>query len=130
MDAEKDKIYGNKRFGCTYQSFIIHAPRYMAHLSDQLRRANVPIIRKRLSSLWEAYDLPEIGPVELVINASGLGAKSLIGIEDNKVFPARGQTVLVKAPGVKTCVMHTEGFYVPTDGTGSKCLRPHIHYEA
>ncbi len=36
------------------------------------------------------------------------------------MFPARGQTVLVKAPGVKTCVMHTEGFYVPSDGTGSK----------
>lgn len=40
--------------------------------------------------------------MKLVVNATGLGARSLIGVEDPKVFPARGQTVLVRAPGVRT----------------------------
>jgi len=45
-----------------------------------------------------------------VVNATGLGSKSLIGVEDDKVFPARGQVVLVDAPGVRKCVMQTDGF--------------------
>jgi hypothetical protein len=45
-----------------------------------------------------------------VVNASGLGSRWLIGVEDEKVFPARGQVVLVDAPGVRRCVMQTEGF--------------------
>jgi D-amino-acid oxidase len=50
------------------------------------------------------------GKVPLVVNATGLGARTMIGVEDSAVYPARGQTVLVKAPEVSRCVMHVEGF--------------------
>ena len=32
---------------------------------------------------------------------SGLGARSLFGVEDTKVYPLRGQTILVYSPNVK-----------------------------
>lgn len=86
----------------------MHAPNYLRHLAQQLRSSGVPILRKRLTSLEEAYSLslPSFGPVDLVINATGLGAKAIIGNKDaSDIYPIRGQTVLVKAPGVKTCYM-------------------------
>lgn len=58
-------------------------------------------MRKRVSSLDEAF--AHFGPVDFVVNATGLGAKSLLGVEDAAVYPDRGQTVLVRAPGVTTC---------------------------
>lgn len=50
------------------------------------------------------------GNVDLVVNATGLGAKSLLGVADDSVYPIRGQTVLVRAPDSwkKVCVMKTE----------------------
>jgi hypothetical protein len=66
----------------------------------------VPIIRHSLSSLDEAYTYSD-----LVINALGLGAKWLPGVQDDRVYAARGQTILVKAEKwKKVCVMHVEGF--------------------
>lgn len=58
-------------------------------------------MRKRVSTLDEAF--AHFGPVNFVVNATGLGARSLLGVEDASVFPDRGQTVLVRAPGVTTC---------------------------
>jgi hypothetical protein len=75
---------------------------YLTYLAEKLKSNGVPFIRQRVSALDEAYHIPQIGQVDLVINATGLGAKSLIGVQDPKVFPARGQTVLVKAPNVLT----------------------------
>lgn len=92
----------------SYKSFIMHAPNYLRHLAQQLRSAGVPIQRKRLTSLEEAYNLPSYGRVNLVINATGLGARSLLGNKDpSDIYPIRGQTVLVKVPQgwKKTCFM-------------------------
>ena len=84
----------------------MHAPNYLRQLAQTLRSSGVPIIRKRLTSLEEAYHLPSFNQVDLVINATGIGAKVLLGNKDTKdIYPIRGQTVLVKAPGVKTCYM-------------------------
>ncbi|TXT07599.1 uncharacterized protein COLE_04523 [Cutaneotrichosporon oleaginosum] len=93
--------------GVKYESYILHAPNYLKHLAAGLRARGVPLIRRRLASLDEAYDLPETGSVDLVVNALALGNKSLLGVEDDKMYPAQGQTVLVKAPLVNTCTMAT-----------------------
>lgn len=51
-----------------------------------------------------------------MINATGLGARSLLGVEDPKVFPARGQTVLVKAPQVRQCMSAKDSSRMPSTG--------------
>ncbi|OCF33381.1 D-amino-acid oxidase [Kwoniella heveanensis BCC8398] len=101
------------KYGVTYESYTLNAPLYLQHLARTLRAKGVPILRHRLSSLDEAYNLSTVGPVDLVINATGLGARSLIGVEDKAVFPAKGQTVLVRAPAVKTCYGQRDNHPVP-----------------
>jgi len=93
-------------------------------------------LKRRVSALDEAYDLalpqhlvekfglgPESGgrlTVDLVVNATGLGAKSLVGVEDDTVYPIRGQTVLVKSDLAggkgKRCYMGTRNLNVGPDG--------------
>jgi glycine/D-amino acid oxidase-like deaminating enzyme len=40
-------------------------------------------------------------PVKAVVICAGLGARGLGGVEDQSVFPIRGQTVLVRTPWIK-----------------------------
>nr|ODN86245.1 hypothetical protein L203_04363 [Cryptococcus depauperatus CBS 7841] len=44
--------------------------------------------------------------------ATGLDSQSLIDVEDKDVYSVRGQTVLDKAPGFKSYVMHAGNFNV------------------
>lgn len=99
---DKTDLPSGWEYGVGWDAFTLNAPSYLTHLAKKLRSAGVPFIRHRLSALDEAYDLPNLGPVGLVINATGLGSRSLIGVEDPLVYPAKGQTVLVRAPGVRT----------------------------
>ena len=100
--VDKSDLPSGWNHGLAWEAFTLNAPLYLNYIADKLKSHGVPFIRQRVSALDEAYDIPGIGPVDLVINATGLGAQTLIGVQDTKVFPARGQTVLVKAPNVKT----------------------------
>lgn len=62
--------------------------------------------RRTLLSLDEAFEVYE--GVSVVVNATGLGAKSLGGVEDPRVEPIRGQTVLIKT-NVTDCTMDSSG---------------------
>jgi D-amino-acid oxidase len=103
-------------------------------LTQSLKDQQVLFIKHRLSSLDEAYRLPlpahladELGTdlleVDLVINATGLGAKGLLGVMDEEVYPIRGQTVLVKsdfaAVDGKRCYMGTRNMAKDADGESS-----------
>jgi D-amino-acid oxidase len=103
--------------GYIYSSYVLNAPLYLQHLHKNLVAKGVPVIRKRITSLDELYNLPEVGPVDTVINASGLGARSLLGVEDREAYPIRGQTVLVRSD-VKVCLMGT--VRSPDKGTHKK----------
>lgn len=83
-----------------FDSFTLNPPRLLAYLSSRLKTAGVPMVRTRVSSLDEAR---AYCPAALLVNATGLGARSLLGVQDEAVHPVRGQTVLVRAPGVDTC---------------------------
>ncbi|TXT06147.1 hypothetical protein VHUM_03620 [Vanrija humicola] len=87
--------------GVSFTSFCLNPARLNAHLVARLKARGVPFIRARLGSLDEAF--AAVGNVDFVVNATGLGARTLLGVEDPAVFPIRGQTVLVRAPGVNTC---------------------------
>lgn len=89
------------KYGYTFESYTLNPVSYLSYLSRNLKSQNVPIIRKRVSSIDEAFTV--FNGISLVINATGLGSRSLLGVCDPLVHPARGQTVLVKAPNVTTC---------------------------
>lgn len=85
--------------GVHFESFTLNPHRLLAHYEAGLRARGVPLIRARLGSLADAFKWN----ARLVVNATGLGARALLGVEDAAVFPDRGQTVLVRAPSVGTC---------------------------
>jgi hypothetical protein len=89
-------IPGNFSKGTTFRSYITNAPNYLAWLSQECKKRGIPMVRHRLSALDQAYDLYALGlsmekgkTVDLVINCSALGARSLIGVEDESTSTAK-----------------------------------------
>ena len=88
----------------SFSSFTISVPRYTAWLVSQLRGRGVRFLRvPTVSSLSAAAAL--VPRAAVLVNATGLGARTLAS--DDAVHPIRGQTVLVRAPAVRRCVMKT-----------------------
>ncbi|MCA9686544.1 MAG: FAD-dependent oxidoreductase, partial [Myxococcales bacterium] len=85
--------------GLVFEAPVIEMPRYLPWLVGQLRRFGVEIIARRVDSLE-----PALAEAEVVINATGLGARELVG--DERVYPLRGQTVLVeRRPGLDRALL-------------------------
>ena len=69
-------------------------PLYLSYLQSQLISHGAAFVRRDLSHIREAFDFAPT-PVA-VVNATGLFAGKLGGVEDKNVFPTRGQTILVR----------------------------------
>jgi D-amino-acid oxidase len=72
---------------------------YLPWLQERFRRSGGQTVRRVIKSFDEV-------PGERVVNATGLAAGRLCG--DDAVFPVRGQTVLVRNPGLTTSVRDEE----------------------
>lgn len=57
----------------------------------------VTFVRAILERLSDVYAF--VPDAQLIINATGLGAKTLLDVQDESVYPIKGQTVLVEASG-------------------------------
>ena len=68
---------------------------YLPYLQSRLLSMGATFIRQHLSHIREAYTLTS-PPPSAVINATGLLALKLGGVEDKNVYPTRGQTILVR----------------------------------
>ncbi|KAH9812150.1 hypothetical protein DFH28DRAFT_1223615 [Melampsora americana] len=87
--------------GISFKTISLNPMIYLTYLHAQLSRLGVRIVHHRLNSLGEAFeanDNLQIPRADIVVNASGLGAATLLGVEDNSVHPIRGQLVLVQPP--------------------------------
>lgn len=68
---------------------------YLPYLQSQLLKLGAIFIRRHLLHIREAVALSSTPPVA-IINATGILASKLGGVEDKAVFPTRGQTILVR----------------------------------
>jgi glycine/D-amino acid oxidase-like deaminating enzyme len=80
--------------GIRYTSLAINPTYFLPWLQKQLEAKGVRFIRKEVENLSAARSLSARRP-EIIINASGLGAKVLAG--DDEVMPVRGQTMFIKS---------------------------------
>lgn len=63
-----------------------------------------------LSSLSDSGVVEKIGGIPIgVINCTGLGARGLCGVEDESVYPVRGQVVRIHAPWIREGVTRQIG---------------------
>jgi D-amino-acid oxidase len=67
---------------------------YLPYLQGQLLNHGTTFVRRRLNHVREAFELISPPPCA-VINATGLSALNLGGVEDHNVYPTRGQLILV-----------------------------------
>ncbi|KAJ3481578.1 hypothetical protein NLI96_g7568 [Meripilus lineatus] len=88
--------------GISYSTITVNPQKYLPWLKADLTSRGVLFVRQQIHNIDDAAELA--GPNGIVFNATGLGARSLIGVEDPKVYPVRGQTITVLAPDVKQCV--------------------------
>ncbi|UKZ74927.1 hypothetical protein TrVFT333_002597 [Trichoderma virens FT-333] len=89
------------RFGISFTTLTLNAPKHI-----------------EFPTIQAAYASPT---TKVVINCTGVAAKTLPGVEDAKCYPTRGQVVLVKAPRVKRNIMRHgrdyETYVIPRPGT-------------
>lgn len=83
--------------GCEFGSACINTAIYLPWLVSQCLRNGVVIRRIALNHIREAKAHHHSGaPADIIVNASGLLASRLGGLEDDTVYPIRGQIVLVR----------------------------------
>lgn len=74
----------------------INTPKYLASLLLSFTTLGGKFDRRLIQHIDDAM-LPGVG---VVVNCTGLGARILGGVEDDAVYPARGQIVIIEAPHV------------------------------
>ncbi|GAA5831055.1 hypothetical protein JCM11251_005128 [Rhodosporidiobolus azoricus] len=102
--------------GVQYDTFSVNAPAYCQYIAEQLMELGATFSRQNITSVEQAFAaFPSGEKVDIIVNATGLGAKSIAGIEDPLVEPIRGQTVLVRS-SCKRCTMdasdHDQARYI------------------
>lgn len=107
--------------GVAFDTVSVNPAEYLPWLQSELTSCGVTFERRNVRSLDELRNL--VGPDGILVNASSLGSRSIIGVEDTKLYPIRGQTILVHAPGLQECLLvdsETEEatYIIPRPGKG------------
>ncbi|EPT03820.1 hypothetical protein FOMPIDRAFT_1022029 [Fomitopsis schrenkii] len=95
---DPSELPSDQEAGIAFKTFSVNPELYLPWLQSELLARGVEFIRRRVHSLGEAASLA--GPNGVLVNATGLGSRSLIGVEDTDMYPIRGQTIIAHAPGV------------------------------
>jgi glycine/D-amino acid oxidase-like deaminating enzyme len=83
--------------GISYTSVCINTPQYLHYLLGKCVAAGVVVKRSILHDISDARGLHASGRVAtIVVNCTGLGAATLLGVQDSAVYPARGHVVLLR----------------------------------
>lgn len=86
--------------GYTFQSFTATVPTYLKWLVKTLKELGGRLERGSFESLGQLIE--QYKEADTVINCTGLGSYYLTDVKDHTMYPVRGQTVLVRAPHIKT----------------------------
>ena len=94
-EIPSEELPSGAKAGISLTSVSINTQIYLPYLQSQLIALGATFIRQHLSHIREAYTLID-PPPSAVINATGILASTLGGVEDKDVYPTRGQTILVR----------------------------------
>ena len=83
--------------GNAFTSVCINTSIYLPWLTSRCLKAGVVFKRAILKHISEASQAHDSGNrADIIVNCTGLSARTLGGVEDTNMVPARGQTVLVR----------------------------------
>lgn len=96
-ELSQEELPAGVSSGCTFTGICINPAIYLAWLVGQCSKYGVVFRRRAVSHLAELGNLHHTGAkADIIVNASGLGAMDLKGVEDQGMMPIRGQIVLVE----------------------------------
>lgn len=100
-EAELAAVSPESKCGVKYKAWIFNSPLLLENLYKHFESKGVTFERRKLSNIQDAFDLD----TKVVFNCTGNGARRLGGVEDEKVFPTRGQVVVIKGPHIDQCIL-------------------------
>lgn len=121
------------RSGVSFTAICVNVPHHLQYLLSSFLAAGGHILKMNLptqkdsrgfvatlKSVAALVEQKGLGRTKVFVNATGLGARSLVGDED--VFPTRGQTVLVKAESKFAKTTDQNSYVIPRPGSGTTIL--------
>lgn len=115
-EGDGENVPDGAVFGVKYQSVCIDIPQYLSFMFRRMKDTGMTVIRQEVDvsnglegvvkdakrTLMENDKSIQEGDIFAVINCTGLGARHFVGVEEAaKLFPVRGQTILVKGEATK-----------------------------
>ena len=85
----------------SFSTLIMPCGPFLAWQMEQFQGNGGKIIQKRLKSLQEIDS-----QYDIIVNCIGLGSRELVN--DNQMYPVRGQIIVVKAPWIKHAFSYTK----------------------
>ncbi|KAG7829570.1 hypothetical protein KL920_002429 [Ogataea angusta] len=82
-------------FGIKYVSWNFNCPKFLEVLKKYLASTGVVFVRRKIQDVDEMFEF-----ARTVFNCTGIGARGLGGAEDDNIYPARGQVVVIKTPHI------------------------------
>ncbi|KAF2100780.1 nucleotide-binding domain-containing protein [Rhizodiscina lignyota] len=132
----KSKLLPGIHAAATFQSVMINVPQYLKYLLQRATSLGANLIRAALptdgglsAALTFAETLlpPHLKTVDVWVNATGLGAGRLV--PDEKMFPIRGQTIIVKGEAQRITTVEDKNpanpnvtYILPRPGGGRSVL--------
>lgn len=92
QDVPAEELPAGAVRGIRYRTWNFFSPKFIATLLQYLQRRGVRVERARLDHI---RDVQAFAPL-VVFNCTGLGARWLGGIEDERAYAARGQVVVIR----------------------------------
>jgi len=118
-EIPKDQLPSGYNYGLQYKTVSLRPAQYLPWIKEQLTSRGITFVKKYLRSIDEALAFSDSPNDCVIINATALGARSLIGVQDLEVYPIRGQTIVVDAPTVKEHIIDNS-----SHGTNSTYIIP------
>ncbi|KAG8938693.1 hypothetical protein FRC03_007000, partial [Tulasnella sp. 419] len=101
---DKSELWAGSKSGVSFTTLTIDTAVYLPYLLSVFYSRGGKLIRARIQHISQvidgAFSHKEEKP-DAVVVCTGIGARSLGGVEDSDLYPVRGQTVLIRAPWIK-----------------------------
>lgn len=88
-------------YGIEFITWNFNCPKFLVNFQAFLQSQGVTFERKRLANIREAFT----GDVKVVFNCTGLGSRTIGGVNDERSIPYRGQVVVIKAPHIQENIL-------------------------
>lgn len=111
---EPDELPATHKYGVKFTTITLEPRAYLQWMKSKLEERGCRFVRRHLPSIASAseYGIRDC----VIVNATGMGAASLAGVEDTSMFPIRGQTITIHAPHI------TEGLSEVSSPEATYCI--------